>query len=1044
MPMSERVLVEISVLLPASFPRRERRRGGRSAKPLVLYFEPLCDTTPRLPARRSDVGGSALGLIPRQDHAAGKRPGLHQVQVHPVVQGRKERRAAAHQDRCGDQHVLVDQPGPYGGRGECGAADVHGTAILSLEPGDLGDRVAGDQAGVPVDRAGRRGEHHLRHVAPAASELDLRRCGARLLVGGRPVGAHRLPQFAPVQRQARRPHPVGPPLEQLVARHAPAEVVAGRGDVAVQAQVHAKGQFPHGVTPRRGLEPGRLLYHEATIPSSNRIPVGGVSMQVWVRMTAMAAAVAATTLLGAAPALGADIGLRVLSNRADLVSGDDVLVEGTAPAGTSDSDLTLDVGGRDVTSAFTPQEGGRLVGLVDGLHLGVNVLTARAPDGSTSRLTITDNPIGGPLISGEQTPPWLCTTDTNGLGKATDAQCDAPSKVEYFYKSTDPSKSGLQSYDPAKPPSDVAQTKTDQGRTVPYIVRRERGALDRGVYDIAVLFDPKKPWTATAPQEQWNHKLYYVFGPSCSTTHSQNTPDDVLLDLPLSRGFMVANSSLNVLGNSCSTLVSAETAMMVKEHIADRYGSIRYTMGTGCSGGSIGQNVITNAYPGLVDGIQPACTYADNWTTGLEVDDCHLLLHYWTSSAGWSPNQQNAVDGHRDISDCEAWDATFASISDPRNGCGLPADQMYDPQKNPKGCRGTLQDFMIGAIGKRSPSVWTAPEKIAGGFAKSPFDNTGIQYGLNALNAGTITPGQFLDLNSKIGGVNIDFDFVGQRAVADEGALETLYRSGQVDDARQLDRVPIIDLQDWSESGEIHTSFHAWSLRARLDKANGQHDNQLIWTYPASAPILGVGPTDAIAEKSFLLLDKWLSRIEADKRDVPLEQKVVRDKPGDAVDGCFIGDQFVTDMGTCRATFPYYADARIAAGGPFTDDIGKCQLKPLDRSEYSVTFTDAQWAQLQQIFPTGVCDFTAPGVEQVPSQPWTSFAGGPGGRQLAAAPAAQALPAGRSRSGARAMRLSVRVGSRRHLRTLLRRGVRVRVRSSEATTLAAVLTVDRR
>ena len=141
-----------------------------------------------------------------------------------------------------------EDAGSHGRRGEGGAADVHGAAILSLEPGDLGDRVAGDQAGVPVDRAGRRGEHHLRHGPPAAGELDLRRCGARLLVGGWPVGAHRLPQFAPVQRQARRPHPVGPPLEQLVARHAPAEVVAGRGDVAVQAQVHAEGQFPHGVS----------------------------------------------------------------------------------------------------------------------------------------------------------------------------------------------------------------------------------------------------------------------------------------------------------------------------------------------------------------------------------------------------------------------------------------------------------------------------------------------------------------------------------------------------------------------------------------------------------------------------------------------------------------------------------------------------------------------------------------------------------------------------------------------------------------------------
>jgi hypothetical protein len=763
-------------------------------------------------------------------------------------------------------------------------------------------------------------------------------------------------------------------------------------------------------------------------------------MQFWVRVTAIAAAAATTVLLSAAPALGADIGLRVLSNRADLVSGDDALVEVTAPAGTSASDLTLDVDGRDVTSAFTAQEGGRLVGPVEGLHVGANVLTARAPDGSTSRLTITDNPIGGPIISGEQTQPWLCTTDDNGLGKPTDAQCDAPSKVEYFYKST--GGGALQSYDPSNPPSDVATTTTDQGKTVPYIVRRERGALNRGIYDIAVLFDPKKPWTATAPQAQWNHKLYYVFGPSCSTTHSQNAPDDVLLDLPLSRGFMVANSSLNVLGNSCSTLVSAETAMMVKEHIVDRYGTIRYTMGTGCSGGSIGQNVVTNAYPGLVDGIQPACTYADNWTTGFEVDDCHMLLHYWqTGGMAWAPNQQNAVDGHRDISDCEAWDATFASVSDPRNGCGLPADQMYDPQNNPKGCRGTLQDFMIGALGKRPESEWTAPEKIAGGFAKAAYDNTGIQYGLNALNGGTITPDQFIDLNSSIGGVNIDFDFQPQRSVADPGALETLYRSGQIDDARQLDRVPIIDLQDWSESGEIHTSFHAWSLRARLDKANGQHDNQLIWTYPASAPILGVGPTDAIAQKSFLLLDKWLSRIEADKRDLPLEQKVVRDKPNDAVDGCFIGDQFVTDMGTCRATFPYYADARIAAGGPFTDDIGKCQLKPLDRGDYSVTFTDAQWAQLQKVFPSGVCDWNQPGVEQVPSQPWTTFADGPGGHALGAPPAAERLTASRAVEGA--LRLSVGITSRQRLRTLLRRGIRVRVRSSKAVTFAALLTVSR-
>ncbi|ONI90022.1 hypothetical protein ALI22I_14035 [Saccharothrix sp. ALI-22-I] len=42
--------------------------------------------------------------------------------------------------------VLVDQPGLHGRPGERCAADAHRAAVLGLEPGDLGDRVAGDQA----------------------------------------------------------------------------------------------------------------------------------------------------------------------------------------------------------------------------------------------------------------------------------------------------------------------------------------------------------------------------------------------------------------------------------------------------------------------------------------------------------------------------------------------------------------------------------------------------------------------------------------------------------------------------------------------------------------------------------------------------------------------------------------------------------------------------------------------------------------------------------------------------------------------------------
>jgi hypothetical protein len=56
-----------------------------------------------------------------------------------------------------------------------------------------------------------------------------------------------------------------------------------------------------------------------------------------------------------------------------------------------------------------------------------------------------------------------------------------------------------------------------------------------------------------------------------------------------------------------------------------------------------------------------------------------------------------------------------------------------------------------------------------------------------------------------------------------------------------------------------------------------------------------------------------------------------------------------------------------------TDDVMKCQLKPLDRSSYPVTFTDQQWAELQGAFPNGVCDYSKPGVDQHGAVPWLTY-----------------------------------------------------------------------
>jgi Tannase-like family of unknown function (DUF6351) len=729
------------------------------------------------------------------------------------------------------------------------------------------------------------------------------------------------------------------------------------------------------------------------------------------RLLITAACLAALLMLAAPASARASHQLRieVLSNQADLVSGGEALVEIVLPAGVRAGSVKASLNGADVTREFAVRSDRRFYGLLVGLRNGGNLLVARLPGGSGAELRIHNYRIGGPIFSGFQIQPWQCTTAGNGLGAAVDPQCDAPTKFAYMYMSSNPAKRalGLEPYDPAGPPSDVAMTTTDQGRKVPYIVRVEEGTQDRGIYEVAVLFQPNKPWTAWSPQVGWNHKLFYEFGPSCGTVHSQANPESVLDDMALSRGFMVAGSSMNVLGNNCNTVTSAETVVMLKQRIIDRYGSIRYTIATGCSGGSIGQQVVTNAYPGLVDGLMPSCVFPDNWTTGVEVQDCHLLDNYFnhTSPQLWAEAAQRAaVDGHHDPSDCAAWDATFASVSNPTHGCGGPISEDYNPVTNPTGCRATLQDFILPILGKRPPVEWTShAEQLAHGFAKSPFDNVGVQYGLKALNSGEITPAQFIDLNHKIGGTDIDDNFVASRSVADPGSLKTLYSSGQVNDGRGLKGVPIISLQDWSETSEIHTSFHSWEMRARLDRDNGNHNNQIIWTYPARSPLGGVAPDSFLTLKSFLLMDRWLSAMQADHHSVAMPVKVARDKPAGAVDACFtLTDNEVTNSSTCRSMFPYYGDARIAAGGPLADDIVECRLQPLKRSSYAVSFTDTQWAEMQQIFPSGVCDWNRPGVDQQPSHPWTTFASGPGGHPLGPPPQSTGLkPRGRKRANRR-------------------------------------------
>jgi hypothetical protein len=46
---------------------------------------------------------------------------------------------------------------------------------------------------------------------------------------------------------------------------------------------------------------------------------------------------------------------------------------------------------------------------------------------------------------------------------------------------------------------------------------------------------------------------------------------------------------------------------------------------------------------------------------------------------------------------------------------------------------------------------------------------------------------------------------------------------------------------------------------------------------------------------------------------------------------------------------------------------------PLKRSSYEVTFTDAEWTQLKQLFKGGVCDYSKRGIRQQPTLAWMTY-----------------------------------------------------------------------
>ena len=180
---------------------------------------------------------------------------------------------------------------------------------------------------------------------------------------------------------------------------------------------------------------------------------------------------------------------------------------------------------------------------------------------------------------------------------------------------------------------------------------------------------------------------------------------------------------------------------MTKERFIELYGVPLYTVGVGGSGGAIQQYVYAQRHPGvIIDAAIPQYSYSDMVTQTIHVSDCELLEHYMDVTDGanpkWSvwPNRTwleglNASatrpnpyrGGLPGNSECvSGWRGLTPLALNPHFGTAGAGSEFYDPA-------------VLAAV---KWTHWDDLRNVYGvglnGYARVPWDNVGVQYGLQA------------------------------------------------------------------------------------------------------------------------------------------------------------------------------------------------------------------------------------------------------------------------------------------------------------------------
>lgn len=702
--------------------------------------------------------------------------------------------------------------------------------------------------------------------------------------------------------------------------------------------------------------------------------------------------------------IGQDFTVTNLSSDMNRVSGGSTRLSIAIPSDMTQEEVNVTLNGVSVNTAFEVGATGELTGVVNGLNLGENELLIAPKDNGDEEplpVNLVNHPIEGPVFSGPHQTPFYCNQDhlTNiGLGEA-DENCMTPTQVSFKYYTTENS---WVEYTPGMDrPADMAKTETTDGKVVDFIVRWERGTINRFIYSIAMLSSASQS-VETPDLESWNKKLVFYFRGGVGVGHKQGSYSSrrAFYTEGLKRGYAVIFSSGTATTTHYNLQVGGETALMLKEHFIKEYAVPKYTTAVGQSGGAVQMYMYSQNHKGLLDGIIPAMSYPDMVTQTIHAGDCSLIERWidfeimedkdsrWTD---WT--QRTLLEGFNASNDVSnilfEYGLSHPNLPNGSSECSQNWNNLAPLVFNPLygTADGVTPEGQINTKWTHFDDARNVYGVAEDGYANRTWDNVGVQYGLTALTEGKISPEEFLDLNFNAGTWKQEADMIQEgcpflqencfavdpatsvwpeqvdpwgarnfllsdgtnpapRAKADPDAIKNAYAGGLVNYGDI--QIPTIDVRIYLEPElDMHNSVQSFAARQRMIDFDGDASNQSIWFLKPTAEGEYVDPVPYALD----VMDAWLEKHIANP-----EAGLIANRPAEASDACFNGDGSVAAAGdsvwngilddtkakgACALTHETFGNPRMVAGSSIAGNVFKCELQPVETAV--VTGVYGEW-----------------------------------------------------------------------------------------------------